>query len=663
VRARLEQAAWAIALAVVSTVGLVPALAPVPAAAAGPGLTLVGAATYDVLPEEGRVAVTVQLTATNNLKDTSTKRFFFKVGYVTVIGGTSNFAIIGKSAKAKVAVSSTTDAYTNLKLDFGADLAAGKSTTLTLTFDIRDPGGAPDRPIRISPSLVTFVAWAVATPDTQGATVSVRLPEGYTVTVGGGPLTGPVPDTTGHELWTSPPLSAPLEYVADIAADRPSDYEETTLTVPLQSGEATVLLRSWPDDPAWRDRVDSLVRRALPILEREIGVAWPVSGPLAVHEALVRSTDGYSGVFDPAQGSMEIAYGASDRVILHELAHAWFNGNLVAERWAAEGFAAYYAEVAARSLGLDPVAPETTDEASPAAIPLNAWRPSGSEAPDSETWAYGASQELARSIAERAGPDAMRTVWSNAARRIGAYQPDPTANEPDTATPDWRGLLDLLESDTGTDFTDLWRRWVARPADLAALSDRDAARSSYARSVELAMPWRLPPAPRLAMRAWRFDIAGELLLAADAVIAQRDRLEQSAAAAELTLPNALQATFEDAGIASAAAEAEREQSVVDAIAAAQAARPSEPGAAEQAIVAVGLLSEDPEVRLRDATAALAAGDLEGAYEAATEATAAWSSAAALGRSRIVSAALLVVAFLLVLGIIRQRRRAGRREPG
>src|SRR5262245_32842007 len=151
---------------------------------------------------------------------------------------------------------------------------------LLLTFDIRDAGGEPGRPVRISPSLVTFDAWAFATPNTPGSTVAVVMPSGYRVSVGRGPLDGPTPDEIGHDHWTSGSLAAPLDFVADVVADRQVEYAETPVDVSLAGGPAQVLVRAWPDDGAWGDRVGNIVRNALPILERDIGVAWPVDGPL-----------------------------------------------------------------------------------------------------------------------------------------------------------------------------------------------------------------------------------------------------------------------------------------------------------------------------------------------------------------------------------------------
>jgi hypothetical protein len=386
-----------------------------------------------------------------------------------------------------------------------------------------------------------------------------------------------------------------------------------------------------------------------------------VDGPLAVHEALVRSTGGFAGVFDPAARRIEIAYAASDGVVLHELAHAWFNGGLVAERWAAEGFAAYYAEVAARQLGVEPAAPALPDDPSGAAVPLNAWSPGEGPDPASEAWAYAASLELARAIAQRAGAVRLRAVWSNAERGVGAYGPTTEATEAAEAAPgppDWRGLLDLLESVTGEDFTDLWRERVARPDDLFALADRAATRGYFLRTAALAGEWRLPPATRLAMQAWRFDVARELLIATDAVLTQRDTLQKSAAAVGVTLPDTLRTRFEgEGGLAAAAAEAQAEQATVNAIAAAEAARPTEHGAGERLIIAVGLLLADPEGRLAEARTALADGELEAAYPAAQAAETAWKRAAENGRSRILSALLLVIALALFVGMIRRHRRA------
>ncbi|HJW21466.1 MAG TPA: hypothetical protein VJ506_03460 [Candidatus Limnocylindrales bacterium] len=626
---------------------------PAAALAATPGLTLVTSATYDVQPDRGRVAISVAITATNHLQDSITKDYVYGDAYLAVLPQTSGFRITTPgSGTPRVAVSRRTSSYTVLHLTFGSDLGAGASRAFNLTFNLVDPGGSPDRPIRISPSLVSFYAWAFATPSTPGSSVSVTFPAGYEVTVGRGPLAGPATDTEGRQTWTSGALQDPLAFVADVSADRPAAYLELQRAVAIGGIQAQLLIRSWPDDAAWRDRVSGLLTTALPVLGQAIGLAWPIATPLVVQESLPRSTGGYAGLFDPATDRIEIAYVAPTGVVLHEAAHAWFNGSLVADRWAAEAFASYYAEVAAATMKVKIDSPQLTPADLAAAIPLNAWGPVGSEPSETESYAYAASLVLARQIAARAGDDGLRRVWSLASQGIGAYQPPTGAPERLGSPPDWRALLDLLEDTTGRSYADLWQAWVVRPEDLPALAARAVARGAYAQGVADAGPWQLPPSIREAMRTWQFDEAERELSAAEGVLRQRTALEGEATADGLQLPVTLRREFETGDLVSAASEAAAELAALGAFQAARQARPSD----VTTLDAIGLLGTDPDGSLREAAAAFSAGDLQGASHAAADATSAWTSAATVGRGRVMSAIALAVAIVLLAGLVLGRRR-------
>ena len=629
--------------------------------AATPDLTLVSDTTYDVLPETARVHVTSVITATNHLVDTITKRFFFRTAYLAVLPGTSGFKISAPGLKPSVSVSAHRSTYTLLKLNFGADLASGKSVALTLAFDIKDPGGVPERPVRISPSIVSFTAWSFATPDTPGASVTVRFPGGYTVTVGRGPLIGPTTDATGQSVWTSGPLTSPLTFIADLTADRPGDFDDTHLTATLGAATARIDLRSWPDDPAWKKRVGDLLSQGLPALASEIGVSWPVEDELIVQEALVRNTGGYAGLFDPTTGTVLISYTASSSVVLHEAAHAWFNGRLVADRWAAEAFASYYAANAAAALKLKVTNPALTDAVKASAFPLNDWAAIGVLPPEAEAYGYAASFVFAQAVAERAGPDAMASVWAKAATGGGAYQPR-VGSEPTGHVPDWRSLLDLFEDATGKPFDDLWRQWIARPADLALLDQRTAARAAYAKALADAGDWTLPRSIRDALRAWQFEAATAQLEAAESVLSQRTDLQAAAAAAGVALPPTLVAAFEgDAGLPAAAAEATAELTTIEAIRQAELAQPANVPGTPGVLILTGLAGSDPAADLATAKADFAAADLAGAITAASAAAATWTGAADLGRARLVSVGLLALALLLIgrtLILHRWRRRSG-----
>ena len=603
------------------------------------------------------MAVSVAVKATNHLKDTATKQYFFKSGYLAVLPGASGFNLSGGPGTPTVSVSSRQPTYTLLRLNFGENLAAGATTDLTLTFDVKDPGGAPDRVVRISPSIVTFFVWAFATAETSGSSVTVRVPADYETSITRGPLTGPETDGSGNQVWTSGRIASPLDFIADVTAARPGAYQESSRSALVGDRVAVVVLRSWPDDEDWRLRMTDLFLAGLPVLGTEIGVTWPLDGPLTVQEAIIAG-GGYAGLYDPAAHRIDVAYSALPGVILHEAAHSWFNGHLVADRWAAEAFASYYAEVSATAMGITATSPELTDELRAAAIPLNAWGAIGSEPATTEGYAYAASLALARLIAERAGPEKLRQVWQLAAAGTGAYQPIGGTREQLGRAPDWRGLLDLFEETTGASFEDLWRAWVTRPEDLPSLDARTAARAAYSEAVAEAGPWLLPQSIRSAMRDWQFDVAQKEIADARGVVRQREALEREASRAGLILPLTLEAAFEgDGGLDAAAAEASAQLATVGAVEHAAGLRPVEPNVLQ----VVGLWGmPDPGLQLAEARSAFARGDLDAAMTAAGEAEARWAGAEESGRGRLISVALLVLSVVLLLGLLLQGIRRVRR---
>jgi hypothetical protein len=235
--------------------------------------------------------------------------------------------------------------------------------------------------------------------------------------------------------------------------------------------------------------------------------------------------------------------------------------------------------------------------------------------------------------------------------------------EAQSAPPDWRGLLDLLEDRTGKKYDDLWRTWVVRDEETGLLAVRAGVRRQYGQVVSRAGEWQLPPVIRQAMRAWQFEQATELLESADVALDDRDAVTAAADGAKLSLPRALEAAFEsDAGFAAAAAEADAELLTIDAYARARDSRLPDPGIVEQ----VGLLWTTPELDLARAADAFASGDLRGSVAASGSARIAWEGASDTGRSRLMTIlAALLVALVLVgflvssvrgLGTRRSRRR-------
>jgi hypothetical protein len=653
------------------------------ARAAGPDLTVVGDATYTVLPAARRVHVVIDLVARNLRTETRTKKFFFDRTFLAVLPGTTNFRVTGWPG-SRVRVTRHTKSYTMLGIDFGSKLFSGKTHGLQLAFDLPDPGRDANREVRIGPSLVTFPVWAFASDGARGSTVSVRFPKGYDVAVESGAFDRKSHAADGGTILETDPLANPLSFFAFVSGQQPAVYRDTPLSVDAGGQAIGLTMRAWQDDKGWPDRVGPLFTGALPILREEIGLDWPYSGPVAVQEAVSRSDGGYAGLFDGDKGAIQVAYWAQRLVVLHEAAHGWFNGRLLADRWADEGFASLYAARAATALEVKGSSPALTDAVRAAAIPLNAWGNGPAVARATETYGFAASFALAQAIAQRAGDPALRRVWADAARGIGAYQPatgpagaqgsagapGPAASVapsaaamPETVSgpPDWRGLLDLLEAETGQAFTDLWRTWVIREDQAPLLDARASALTAYTRTLALADGWTLPRAIRDALRSWQFDTAQQLMGDARTVLAQRVALEQLATRAGLVLPPAMRERFEAGSMGDASTEAEAVRNAMLVIGQAAAARTAE----DDILSRIGMIGESPDADLQAAKEAFGAGRLNRSLEAANSAYRAWSGAWQEGRRR----ALLLVAVLatiLVLGsaVTGRSRRAGRsRRPG
>jgi len=225
----------------------------------------------------------------------------------------------------------------------------------------------------------------------------------------------------------------------------------------------------------------------------------------------------------------------------------------------------------------------------------------------------------------------------------------------ESSAPDWRTLLDLLETRTSASYADLWREWVVRPEERAMLDDRAAARAAYAAAVAEAGDWELPRDIRTALDRWQFDDATAFIARARALLAARPGLESKAASAGLSLPSTLRIAFERDGPAAAEPELAAETAAIDRIAADAEAEPADPGI----VARIGLLGEHPEVRLAEARTTFASGDLTGAVAAADAARVTWLSATDVGRGRLATAAFVLA--LIGIALLATSRRGRRRQ--
>jgi len=664
-------------LAAVLLAGGAAAIAAPDAVGAESDLRITSDARYDVLPDEALVRVTVDLTIRYARAETRARRYYVDAALLAVLPGTRGFRVTGDGGP-RVRVSRELATHTLLRIDLGQRLYGGGTRKLRLRFDLPDPGGAPTRELRVGEALVAFPVWSFASDGAGPSTVTVVVPPGFEIEVGSGPLPDRSTTEDGRQVLRSGPVATPATFFAYVVGEAPGAYTETRLPFAIAGERVSVVLRAWKDDPAWAERIRAVLEGGIPRLAERIGLPWPAANPLVVEETTSRSTTALAARYEPDEGRLELAYYAEPRVVLEQAAHAWFDGELLADRWATEGFAALYAREVAASMDVSVPPADLPEDLRAAATPLNAWAPQAR--PETEAAGLAAALELARLVRQRAGDAALRDVWADAADRVGAYQPPPAtgagragesagvASDPEPerspGPPDWRGLLDLLEERTGQAFDDLWRGWVVRPREAALLDARADARASYRRTLALADGWAIPRGVRDALRAWRFEVAQAYLEDLRAVIAQREALEVAADRAGLTLPTTVREAFEAGRLAESSAVAAEQLATVDVIVSAAASRPLDP----DPVTRLGLLDQRPDVELAAARAAFASGDVEAARRSAGAAQDTWDRAWDLGRRRILIGLAAAVAILLGLGLavagLRRRRGMSRRplEP-
>ncbi len=659
-RARVTAAAARLGVALLAIAALTLRPGP-PVRAAADGLALVTQTTYIAAPADGRIHVSIDASATAMTPDTDTGRTYY-TGLSLVIqpGATSAAAASAIGNPLPVTVIEANDDVTVIDITFDREVAYRERYPFTVSFDLPDPGGQPNRDVRVGSSLVAFPVWAFGSPDTPGSQVEVIVPSGYTPIVEVGELVPGGQGIGGSTVLRSGQIIDALGWFAYVTAEAPGAFAEQQLDLTIGSEPAEVRIRGWEDDAAWSERMAEWMRGGIPELARIIGLPWPIRTDLEIEEAATGRLGEYAGVYDDLNERIQIRYDADAFVALHEAAHAWFNDRLIEDRWIGEAFASLYAVEAGTAAGFS-VEPYVLDAGLEAhRIPLNAWGEIGAEDPGTEDFAYAATYEVARLITDRATIERLQGVWHDIGEHRSAYQPVSPGATPEgsgAVTQDgWQRLLDFIEEETGQPFDDIWRDWIVTADELPLLDARIEARSDYAATVTAAGDWELPRQVRHVMAAWDFEDAEGLLEDANAVLRQRDDIARAAEALSLEPPARLRSLFvTDGSFDEAANEARLELATLGTIAEATqvVAEPISP------VEAVGLLGSNPQAALDTARSSFEAGDQATAGSAAERTMMLRGDAAATGRDRVVlgGAGLLLLdaVALLAVGAARQRR--------
>jgi hypothetical protein len=635
--------------------------------AADRGLVVVAQTRYTALADERRVHVSIDAVATSYTPNPADGLAYYPDVTFAVQTGATHIAASSGGRQLAVAVDSHNADFVNVTVTFQDGVFFEESYPYSVSYDLPDPGGAPDRNVRITPSIVAFPIWAFGSSGEAGGSVTVLLPGGFRPVVTGTAMaTSMGPDR--EIVLSTKSLPDPYAFFAYLSADRPGAFNDTLLSVEVGGKPAALKVRAWQDDPDWGKTMSALMTDGLPELQRLIGLPYPTSGVLVVEEAATSRLGEYAGIYNSLTGTIRVRYDADAYVALHEAAHLWFSANLLPDRWIDEAYAEFYGVQAAKAIGAKGSAFNLTDQLMPFKIALNDWGELGTVQAGVEEYAYAASYHVALLVFERTDAYRLQAVWRGLDGREMAYQPQHGDGSPQTGVDShlqgWQELLDLLDQRAGANFDDLWSAWVVNPKEQAQMNERSKSRDHYAAVLTLAGAWNLPKDLRSAMGSWQFDQANKDLTLADDVLAARAQISAQAGALQLTPPAALQQAFERTdGLAGARDEAMAELAVLGAV-----SKASDRLADKETILeTIGLLGSDPRASLATARTAFEADHLAAAASAATNAFATRQGAEGVGQIRALAGAgsLFIVTggTLVVLRTRRRRIEVAQAPPG
>ncbi|HEY4227417.1 MAG TPA: hypothetical protein VGM49_03695, partial [Candidatus Limnocylindrales bacterium] len=609
---------------------------------------------YTLDPAAGRVHVEIDFKVTD-LKPNSAQFIYF---YHDLSFALQPEATSVKASGSASSVSTTKRTYfIEAVVHLRSNLYYRQTASFTVRYDM--VGGAPrsDSAIRVGKAFATFGVWSWG--DVGRSTVEVNTPSGYVDTVDGDPMQAGT-GSGGPDLTATP--KDPNTFFAIVSSENSAAYSSTRISLP---GNVEIVVKAWPEDKAWDTSVGSALRKAMPELEKLIGLPWPVAHDLAVQERYTPSLEGYAGFFLTDAQRIDVTEDLDPVVIVHEASHAWFNETIFAERWLYEGLAEEYAWRAQTDVGGDAgPGPERPDPKDPGHLTLVGWtfpeviRDQTTD--DRERYGYGAAFYVVDEMVKAAGVDQMRTAFAAAKARQTAYL---GSGPPETTTMpnDWRHLLDLIEPIDKPDSAAIdaaLRDFAISPTDARGLDNRGPARKQYRDLLAAGAGWLPPLYVRKQMDSWTFVGAGKAMDAATTVLALRDQVTAAAVALGLEPDGSLRTAYEGTttGFADATKLANDQLAALAAIADAKAKVDVPP----DFVTKLGLGDDSPQTHLVAARAAFEAGKLDDAVSAAQAAVTLLAGAPATGQQRLLTAGAATVGGLLVLVLLvvllRRRRR-------
>lgn len=626
-------------------------------AAADDGLVIASSTVFRVVPDEALIEVEATYTVTNTTPDRTTasqviQYYYDRLTIPVPASATDVRARRSDGRRLDVSIDDTADLFLARALDvsFGESVFYLQSTTFTVSYvlasgEARDTASA----IRVNPAYVVFNAWGLG--DADAVDVRVEIPIEYDVTISGSDHTVSREGPLG--IYEATDIADPEGFSLFIVARNDEALARRSVAI---GGGKTVELRYWPGDEEWADFVTAELDGGLDRLAELIGITFPDDG-LEILQSVDPTLLGYAGWYIPDRERIEVSEELDAEVLLHELSHAWFNGELFTERWIIEGLAQEFASYAATPAGNDvsrPPGPRTTSRYR---VDLNRWRTPRSideQTRGVDRYGYDTSWFVMRQLSDEIGTEGLATAVRLAADDIHAYPGEAAPERVGMPVDDWRRFLDLLEESAGSEkATALFDAYVVSADQSALLDDRRRARRAYHDLQARSGRWAPPLIVRMELGDWEFASASVLIDQANRLLDQRDRLVSVASGLDLTVVDSPEQSYQAASTTMALSAVGVELSDLEAAADDLAEAAAELAARRSLIERIGLAGSDVGTQYEDARRAFEDGDTELARDLAGGATAELRGAAPAGGRRL---AVVVLGSGLLIGAIGFRRR-------
>ena len=638
----------AVFLAVAAGAGGEPSAAKAAAGAVETALT-----TYELVPGEGVLRVTIDLSVTDFGVGGSTTSYVWLEKAARNLRMTADRGGVSRTAEKRV------EGFVAYRISFQL-VEPAETRTIRVTYDL--PGGSPRS---ASPTRVgrAYAAFCVFANGLDGGSVRVVVPDSFGMEVWPGQMT--VVPSGDRTIYASGTVADTSTFYRCLEGTNEDGFRRSTVTSP--SGRR-VVIEGWPEDGAWQAAVGAEVGSAVDSLEELVGRGLPGTRSIKVREVSNSELGYYAGIYDPDTGIARISETYTEPgVVAHELSHAWLNLNELATRWMSEGLAQWAERVSATA---GPACAEPAATPALRSVNLAEWTWLGPRSTAAErdvvAYQYDASCWIVTALGARMGAERMSDVVKALLDRGAAYGDEPSDRRPDSGPADWRTFLDLVDEvglvPAGVADLELAQDLLLQygVADQDSLAGRAEARAAYHALAADLGPWAMPEAIRWPLERWDFVEARSRIAIAAEVLGQAREADVALDGID-ALDGPVKAAFEKANDAQQLARARDLAGAQTAAATEVAATLAMLNEPRDTLEEIGLMGVELAPVGEAALAAARAADADAAGAAAGRIRDLLTRAGDVGLQRVALAAggALLVLLLVIVGTtatVRRRRR-------